>query len=103
MELTKKNLKTQNFLRKMYFSLKINGLILICYFQILKLLKKLPIKNSSKLRKKSIIWWNKSFGPFLDKFIAVDCYSDTLYKRGYNKHLIKNKKVIKFTKIFFSL
>ena len=37
------------------------------------------------------------FGPFFrQKFIAVDCHTNTLYKRGaYNDYLVKNKKIIK--------
>ena len=40
------------------------------------------------------------FAPFFkQKFISIDCYTEKLFKRGnYNKHLIKNKKLIKITK-----
>ena len=33
---------------------------------------------------------------FRQKFISVDCHTNTLYKRGaYNDYLVKNKKIIK--------
>ena len=40
------------------------------------------------------------FAPFFkQKFIAIDCYTEKLFKRGaYNKHLIKNNRIIKFYK-----
>ena len=36
---------------------------------------------------------------FKQKFISIDCYTEKLFKRGaYNKHLIKNKKILKIFK-----
>ncbi len=68
------------------------------------------IKKLSKkfLKKKTILSLERNrlyggvslFAPFFSqKFISVDCYTEKLFKRGaYNKHLIKNNKLIKFYK-----
>lgn len=68
------------------------------------------IKNISKkfLKTKTVICLERNrlyggislFAPFFkQKFISIDCYTEKLFKRGaYNKHLIKNDKIIKFYK-----
>ena len=105
MELTKKNLKThENFLRENVFFTKNKWPHFDLLFSDIKnYSKKLPIKKTVVSLERNRLYGGISlFGPFFrQKFIAVDCYSDTLYKRGaYNKHLVKNKKVIKVYKNF---
>ena len=69
-------------------------------FKDIKYLSKKFHKNNSIicLERNRLYGGISLFAPFFtQKFISIDCYTKRLFKRGaYNKHLTKNKKIIKF-------
>ena len=71
-------------------------------FEDIKKLSKKLSKNKTivSLERNRLYGGISLFAPFFkQKFIAIDCYTEKLFKRGaYNKHLIKNNRIIKFYK-----